>query len=224
MSGDPQSPIGRATRGAVLALGVAMVVGHQAMLWSAALREHLARATAVELPEAKGVLAVVLAAGNLFFLLNFALGTKERGPGIQLVLLAGYLALFWMLVWLVQAPLLFALFVLLYAAVLHRPVLTGYVLLFVACFVLLAPFSLPAFVIAALGYAGVTQIGRGTKSPFHAVCFAVGLLLLVVVLVPVLNLCTQSTLQTLLFTFRGSGGAGSEGWEVRRALQVSLLT
>ena len=182
-------------------------------------------ARAVEsLPVVGRALGFCLVLANAFFLFNLFV---RRGGGPLFIGLAmlGYGALFVVFFPLVQTPLLFLLFVMVYSGTLHRPVLAGYLLLFVVSFVLLPPYSVSVFVGASLTYAGVVQIAQGSRSMFMVVCFVLGAALLTVVLMPVIHLCTQSTAQTLLFTLRGEpSGPGSESWEVRQSLKTSLTT
>jgi len=177
------------------------------------------------LPGVGMALGLGLALGHVFFLFSLSVSGRRRGPGFISLCFVGYAALFGVSFVLVQAPLLFLVFLLIYSALLHRPVLSGYLFLFVVSFLVLPPYSLPIFIVSALAYTAVTQLAQTSRNGFLVVCFLLGTVLLVVVLLPVLHLCTQSTAQTLLYTLKGGpSDVGSESWEVRQALKMSLLT
>ena len=177
------------------------------------------------LPGVDAGVGVVLGMVNAYFLFNLFTAGRRQGPRSVALYLLGYLGLFGILFSLLRTPLLFSLFLLVYAGLQHRPLLTGYLFIFVVCFFLLPPFSAPMFGLCALIYAGVTGILRRGDSAFLGLCFAFGALLLVALLLPVLHLCTQHSAQTLHFTLTGAPrGPGSESWEVRQALKASLLT
>ncbi len=222
MSGEAHSAVSPRAGTAVWLVAAAVAAGLQAAMWGGG---GGAPEAASEWPRAAGAAGAALAFANAFFLFNLFVARREHGPAALAAMVLGYLALFALLAWLVHAVLLFVLAVLLYGAMLHRPGLIGYLFLFVVSFVLLSPYSLPIFVVSALGYGGLVQMRRAAESRFVLACFGVGFVLLIAVLLPVLNLCSQCTPQTLLFTLNGGpAGPGAESLEVRRSLKVSLLT
>jgi len=152
---------------------------------------------------------------NLFVFSAAATVLRRRQARTVGLFVAGYTALFLLvLVLLGKAP-LFILLVVAYAGCFGAPVLLGFFAIFVICFVVLQPFAFETFIPLSLIYA-VYWRTRGKASLFARLCLCGGLVALAVVLFPLIHLGMQDSLQTLWHTFmRG---------DVASAIWLSLLT
>jgi len=130
--------------------------------------------------------------------------------------LLGYLALFVLFLILTQQPLLLALFVILYAGLYHIPGASGYLLLFAFCFALLAPFSLPFFVMAALFYAGFRWLVTRDAGLVATSCYVLGFFLFVCTLLPMLNMSMMTSIQDLMKSLNQD--------DVKEAIKLSVLS
>jgi molybdate/tungstate transport system permease protein len=152
---------------------------------------------------------------NLFVFSAAATVLRRRSARTVALFVAGYTALFLLvLVLLGKAP-LFILLVVAYSGFFGAPVLLGFFAIFVVCFVVLQPFAFETFIPLSLIYT-VFWRTRGKASMFARLCLCGGLVALAVVLFPLISLAMQDSLQTLWHTFtRG---------DVASAIWLSLLT
>ena len=152
---------------------------------------------------------------NLFVFSAAATVLRRRSARTVALFVAGYTALFLLvLVLLGKAP-LFILLVVASAGFFGAPVLLGFFAIFVVCFVVLQPFAFETFIPLSLIYT-VFWRTRGKASMFARLCLCGGLVALAVVLFPLISLAMQDSLQTLWHTFtRG---------DVASAIWLSLLT
>jgi len=152
---------------------------------------------------------------NIFVFSAAATVLRRRSARTVGLFVAGYTALFLLvLVLLGKAP-LFILLVVAYAGFFGAPVLLGFFAIFVVCFVVLQPFAFETFIPLSLIYS-VFWRTRGRASLFARLCLCGGLVALAVVLFPLISLGMQDSLQTLWHTFtRG---------DVASAIWLSLLT
>jgi molybdate/tungstate transport system permease protein len=152
---------------------------------------------------------------NLFVFYAAAAVLRRRSAASVLLFVAGYTALFLLVLALLGKPPLFILLVVAYAGFFGAPMLLGFFAIFVASFVIFQPFAFEAVIPLSLIYA-VFWLSRGKGSLFVRLCLCGGLLALGVVLFPLIHLAMQDSLQTLWRTFtRG---------DVASAIWLSLLT
>ncbi|HEX7501624.1 MAG TPA: hypothetical protein VF524_15180, partial [Polyangia bacterium] len=152
---------------------------------------------------------------NLFVFYTAATVLRQRKARTVMLFVAGYTALFVLLLAVMNKPPLFILLVVAYAGFFGAPVLLGFFAIFVLCFVILQPFAFETFVPLSLIYS-VYWLARGKASRFARLCLCGGLLALTAVLFPLIHLGMQDSLQTLWRTFtRG---------DVASAIWLSLLT
>lgn len=152
---------------------------------------------------------------NLFVFYAAATVLRRRPAPTVVAFVAGYTALFVLLLAVLNKPPLFILLVVAYAGFFGAPVLLGFFAIFVLCFVVLQPFAFETFVPLALIYAAFWST-RGRASLFTRLCLVGGLLALTGVLFPLIYLGMQDSLQTLWRTFtRG---------DVASAVWLSLVT
>lgn len=158
---------------------------------------------------------VVLFATNLFVLYCAASVLRGRSNRTLVLFLAGYAALFLLLMVALGKKPLFILLVVAYSSVFGSPVLLGGFAIFVASFVLFQPYAFETFLPLILIYAVLVR-ARRAASPFALACLGAGLLALFAVLFPLIHLALQDSAQTLWHTF--------ERPEVRGALALSLAS
>ncbi|MGD0837386.1 MAG: ABC transporter permease [Polyangia bacterium] len=152
---------------------------------------------------------------NLFVFYAAATVLRRRSGRLVLLFVAGYGALFVLLLVILNRPPLFILLVVAYAGFFGAPVMLGFFAIFVLCFVVLQPFAFETFIPLSLIYA-VFMATRARATLFTRVCLGGGLAALSVVLFPLIHLGLQDSLQTLWRTFtRG---------DVASAIWLSLLT
>lgn len=152
---------------------------------------------------------------NLFVFYAAATVLRQRPAKAVLAFVAGYTALFVLVLAILNKPPLFILLAIAYAGFFGAPVLLGFFAIFVLSFVILQPFAFETFIPLALIYA-VFWATRRRASLFTRACLAAGLAALTVVLFPLIHLGMQDSLQTLWRTFtRG---------DVASAVWLSLLT
>jgi molybdate/tungstate transport system permease protein len=157
---------------------------------------------------------LVLASSNLAVALLGLRHARTLPAGRFALFPAGYLFLL-VVVWLGGgAPLVFGLLALVFAAAFGTPVVAGVVLLFGACFYLLTPYAVPAFLLLTLLWLGVAAAGR--RDPFLAWAYGIGFVLMILALLPILSLVFTSSTQTLL--------EQAGGMAFRSAVLLSLVT
>jgi molybdate/tungstate transport system permease protein len=147
---------------------------------------------------------------NLFVFYAAATVLRRRPVRAVFAFVAGYTALFILLLAVLNKPPLFILLVIAYAGFFGAPVLLGFFAIFVLCFVVLQPFAFETFIPLALIYS-VFWATRRRTSLFTRLCLAGGLVALTVVLFPLIHLGMQDSLQTLWRTFT-RGDVASAVW------------
>ena len=100
---------------------------------------------------------------NLFVFYTAATVLRQRPAGAVMLFVAGYTALFVLLLAVMNKPPLFILLVLAYAGFFGAPVLLGFFAIFVLCFVILQPFAFETFIPLSLIYS-VYWLARGKAS------------------------------------------------------------
>lgn len=166
-------------------------------------------------PPFSGPMNFVLFATNLY-VIYCAVATLRERSGLAVVgFIAGYALLYLLTMVVLGKASLFILLVVLYASVFGSPGLLGLLALFVCCFVLFQPYGFETFIPLGLTYALLWR-ARGRSSRFVLLCLAAGLLALFLVLLPLIHLSLQDSVQTLWLTL------GRE--DVRRALGLSLAS
>ncbi len=143
---------------------------------------------------------VVLALCNVFALLRGLEIARRWRDGRVLAYAAGYGVLFLLLYGFVCSPLLFATFAFLYAGSVHSGLLLGYVLLLLFSIVFVSPYWVQVFALLAFAYTIVYSLRGRARDAFSLGAFAVGFVLLALVVLPILYLMFQSTPQTLMDT------------------------
>jgi molybdate/tungstate transport system permease protein len=163
---------------------------------------------------------IVLFAANLYVLYcaRLLLRSVRGASGTTRVGLfgLGYFLLFLLVLVVLDRQALFILLVIVYASLFRVPYLLGYFVLFVLSFVVFQPYAYESFIPLALVYAALWQARRARVAPFLLGCLAVGLVVLVLVLFPLLNLALQDSPRTLGFVL--------ERPDVQRALWTSVAS
>lgn len=118
--------------------------------------------------------------------------------------IAGYVALKGLVAFALKEPLLFPLFALLYIGLFSRPKLLGFLGAFSVSILFITPYWFQATLLLSLLYAVGMHVYERRQSRFLFGSFAVGFLLLVSILFPLLYLMLQSQPQTLLVRLRES--------------------
>ena len=129
--------------------------------------------------------------------------------------MAGYLVLFVLVMGILGRKSLFVMLIVVYASLFGSPLLLGFFALFVLCFVVLQPYAFESFIPLAFVYAAVWR-SRRAFSRFALVCLALGLSALALLLLPLLHLTLQDSVQTLWRTLGRS--------DVQAALWTSVLS
>ena len=135
---------------------------------------------------------------NLYVLYCAASLLSEKSGRALAMFVGGYLALFGLVMVVLERESLFILLVVVYASVFRSAVLLGFFGIFVLCFVVLQPYAVETFVPLAFIYILLWR-ARGA-SPFLLACLGFGLAALSVVLFPLLHLAIQDSAQTLYLT------------------------
>ncbi|MFH0901090.1 MAG: ATP-binding cassette domain-containing protein [Pseudomonadota bacterium] len=159
---------------------------------------------------------LVLFATNLY-VVYCALVTLRGRSGWSLAgFIAGYAALYGLLLGALGKKPLFILLVVAYASVFGSPFLLGLFAVFVVCFVVFQPYSFESFVCLASIYVVIWRARRRSMARFPLWCLAFGLVALAVVLFPLLHLALRDSAQTLWRTLLRP--------DVRDAVAVSLIS
>ncbi|MCX5714058.1 MAG: ABC transporter permease [Candidatus Omnitrophica bacterium] len=159
---------------------------------------------------------VVLFCANIFVL---ALGIKyyrEFSPLKFSLYLAGYLILFIFIFALLNSPLLFSLFILLYAAVFRLPILLGYLLIFIFSVLAFTAYWIQLSLLAGLFYTIIIGLCLKRNSLFLVLLFSLGFLLLFIICLPLLYIMIQNTPQSILISAKDP--------KLMEAIKNSLLT
>jgi molybdate/tungstate transport system permease protein len=142
---------------------------------------------------------MVLYFTNLYVLYCAAVVLPGRSAGTLAMFLGGYAALFALVLLALNKKPLFILLIVAYSSLFGSPVLIGFFVIFVVCFILLQPYGFESFVPLALLYALLCSVRR-RASRFARFCLGGGLLALTVVLFPLIHLATRDSVQTLWHT------------------------
>jgi len=133
------------------------------------------------------------------YVLYCAAGVLDEKSGIKLGLfVVGYLVLFLLVMVILDRKPLFMLLVVVYASVFRSRFLLGFFALFVLSFVVLQPYAIESFVPLVLIYVVLWRLRSSSR--FLWLCLGAGLLGLTVVLLPLIHLVTQDSVQTLWHT------------------------
>jgi len=158
---------------------------------------------------------LVLFAANLYTLYCAATVLEGKSGLWAVGFAAGYVALFFLTVVLLDKKPLFVLLLVAYASVFGSRPLLGLWAIFVLCFVVFQPYAFETFIPLAF-IAVVLWRTRKEASRFALICLAAGLLGLATVLFPLLHMGLSDSVMTL---WRALGRD-----DVREALLNSLLT
>ena len=157
---------------------------------------------------------LALFATNLY-VLYCASGLLDAGSGAKLGLFAaGYLVLFLLIMVILDREPLFMLLVVVYASVFRSRFLLGFFALFVLSFVVLQPYAVESFLPLVLIY--VLLWRTRASSRFHWLCLGGGLVGLAIVLLPLVHLVTEDSVQTLRYTAKRP--------DVQEALWISVAS
>jgi len=145
---------------------------------------------------------LVLLSSNLFVLF---LGIKyyKNLPPLKFTLyLTGYMILFLFIFSFLNSPLLFSLFIIMYAALFRIPVLLGYLLIFIVSVFIVTPYWLQFFIIISLFYTILLGLYIKRSSRFLVTTFSIGFFLLAILCLPILYLMVQNTPQSILTSLK----------------------
>lgn len=158
---------------------------------------------------------LVLYCTNLYVLYAAATILPGRSGKSLALFVGGYLALFVLLLVILDKKPLFVLLIVAYSSLFGSATLIGVFVLFVVCFVILQPYGFETFVPLVLIYSLLMHLRR-VSSGFVRWCLGGGLAALTLVLFPLIHLATQDSAQTLWYTLIRS--------EVKDAILLSLLS
>jgi len=158
---------------------------------------------------------LVLFAANAYTLYCALVVLGKNSPRQLGLFVAGYLVLFVLVMGILGRKSLFVMLIVVYASLFGSPLLLGFFALFVLCFVVLQPYAFESFIPLAFVYAAVWR-SRRAFSRFALVCLALGLSALALLLLPLLHLTLQDSVQTLWRTLGRS--------DVQAALWTSVLS
>lgn len=175
-----------------------------------------------------------LLAANLFYLYNLIFHLTLRPRWVRAAYVGWYAALF--LLFVAVAPsspwtfggthrlLLFGLFLMLTSGLFHMPVAFGFMVVLLVAYVVFPFFAEPTLVLLTIFYLVMLaelRRGRETSSYLTLACFALGFVLLLAVLFPVVNLGVSRSPQDLRTALLGSDAAAAE---TQRAMWTSIRT
>jgi molybdate/tungstate transport system permease protein len=163
-----------------------------------------------------------LTLGHLFFLF---VGIKFVWPKSRIrfgIYILGYVILYVLLGGYAHRELLMMLFSLIYAATFHTPLLFAWFLVFIFSFVLYPYYAFAEFVVGILLVTGVHSLWKGNRGIFLTGSFLWGSALLVVLILPLVSLVSQSTPQEVFRVWEGADQ--TSGNLVRSAIWLSLKT
>jgi molybdate/tungstate transport system permease protein len=161
-------------------------------------------------------LNIILFLANGFFL---AVGLLMIRPGSETgfnYYLLGYFLLFMFFFVILDQPLLFIIFIFVYAALFRHKYLLGYLFLYMAAILFFRPYSMQAFILMSIIYAISYHIYRKTRSKFLLSSFVIGAIALFFIILPIFYIVSISSPQTMLLTFKEE--------RVRQALFTSLFS
>ncbi len=195
---------------AILALGH-VVIG---LLWARITRTDVSLSPQINL---------ALYVANLFVLGTVLLTSRRLNPPRAAGYAIGYAAVVWLLWSIVcrtpEDALLLALAIMVYGGLLGHPWLLGYLYLFLLSQRFMPAYLYPAFLISSLFYTTLPPVARAWyygRERFVPLCHLAGMMLLLVLLLPIVYFCTQSSAQDI--------HARLSEKEVLAALAVSFRT
>ncbi|MBL7130002.1 MAG: ABC transporter permease subunit [Candidatus Omnitrophica bacterium] len=116
--------------------------------------------------------------------------------------LVGYLILFLFIFAFLNAPLLFSLFIIMYASLFRLPALLGYLLIFIFSVMVMTPYWIQFFALISLFYTILLGLYIKRHSTFLVITFSIGFFLLIIVCLPILYIMIQSTPQSILVSVK----------------------
>lgn len=179
------------------------------------------------------IYALVLA-GNLFYLYNLLFHIKLRSRWVQGAYIAWYVLLVGMFAAVAPADrlyfggphriLLFALFLMLTSGLFHMPTAFGFMVVLLVTYLVFPFYAEATLVLLTIFYLIVVaevRAARGAQNYLVLTCFALGFVLLLVVLFPIVHLSASRSPQDLRTALLGSDAAAEE---TRRAMWMSVQT
>jgi len=157
----------------------------------------------------------LLFCADLFFAYCGLLYAKRLKNFRWSIYLAGYFVLFFVFFALSARPLIFILALFLYSSLFHLPKILGYFFIFLFSIIVFTGYWISSLVILSLFYFIILGFIQKQNNMFIFSIFAAGALLLALILLPLINLLFQSSLQTLISTLNQ---------DLRNALAVSFGT
>jgi len=159
---------------------------------------------------------LLLYLAHLFALYIGVYCVAPKGQRASALYATGYVVLLVVFLVITRQPLLFPLFIVLYAGLYHVPGAVGYLFIFVFSFALFSPFSFPLFISLSLFYAGARWLIVHQSGLLLLACYALGFALFTATLLPMLNMSMLVSFQDL---------TKSLGLDyVRDSLKLSLLS
>jgi molybdate/tungstate transport system permease protein len=159
---------------------------------------------------------VAVACTNFFALWQYIEVNRLWKGRRTLAYVAGYMVLFVLFVAIAKSPLLFAGFGLLYAGCFRVPFLLGYLGILIFSVAAITPYYIQASILLGLLYTIVANIYPKRLARFQLLCFGIGFILVISVMLPLLYLCFQVTPQTLMVNAKDT--------QFGHALLTSILT
>lgn len=141
---------------------------------------------------------------------------KTLSPFRFSLYLTGYLVLFLFIFAVLNSPLLFSLFIILYASLFRLPVLLGYLIIFIFSTLVMTPYWIQFFLVIALFYTIIIGLYIRRTSKFLMITFSIGFALLFTICIPILYIMMQNTPQSILSSARDP--------KLIEAIKNSLLT
>ncbi|MFH1853892.1 MAG: ABC transporter permease [Candidatus Omnitrophota bacterium] len=144
----------------------------------------------------------MLLSANLFVLFTGIKYYKAFPPLKFTLYLTGYLILFLFIFAFLNSPLIFSLFVILYAALFRLPILLGYLLIFIFSVLIATPYWIQFFVLISLLYTILLGLYIKRHSKFLVISFSIGFFLLALICLPILYIMVQNTPQSILVSIK----------------------
>jgi len=159
---------------------------------------------------------LVLLSANLVTLSLGIYYYKTLSPIRFTLFLAGYLILFLFIFAFLNSPLLFSLFIILYAGLFRLPVLLGYLIIFMFSALVMTPYWVQFFLVIALFYTIIIGLYIKRQSMFLIITFSIGFVLLFIICLPILYIMMQNTPQSIITSVKDP--------KLIEAIKNSLLT
>ncbi|MDD2714534.1 MAG: ABC transporter permease [Candidatus Wallbacteria bacterium] len=159
-------------------------------------------------------LVMVVFCANLFFLLSGSLQSGRRGFSWE-IFLCTYLLLFVLIFVLAGRVLFFVLSIFMLSGLYHDKRKLGYLFLFLASVLLVSAYWIPAFILFSFLYYIVLETAGRVENTMEKIFLGIGILLLLLLLFPLINLLFQFQAQTLVASFSPA---------LKEALFTSCLT